>query len=308
MRRIIIAIIVLMMVSCAPASPDTLREQANFRKGVQGLSLSFMHNSPPTRVFDADTFMIGLEVRNLGATDLRSEDWSLWLTGFDTSLLTVNSITSEEIFGKSLYNSQGGYFVHSSEASITRDKITDKYTPTIMATACYRYSTIASGDVCIDPKPYETGDRQKACTPTDLSFSEGQGGPIAVTNIFVEPSSNHYTLTFYIRNSGGGMVYDVSKGISNPCTKIELDERNKIKVSDVKLGGQSIKASCKPSLDSDNARLTLSDGQAVLFCRTPDNYLSQQDAAFVTPVTIELEYGYRSSTSRRVEIISSPNQ
>jgi len=173
-----------------------------------------------------------------------------------------------------------------------------------MATACYNYKTIAVGDICIDPQPYEIGERQKACTPGDLSFSEGQGGPIAITNINVEPSSNHYTITFYIRNSGGGLIYDSSH--SDTCTKVPLDEKNKVKVNSVKIGNADIQATCKPSVSNGNDRLTLSDGQAVLFCSTPDGFLNDKSAAFVTPISIELEYGYRTSTSRRVEIISSP--
>ncbi len=50
-------------------------------------------------------------------------------------------------------------------------------------TLCYPYSTILNANVCIDKDYYNQEAREKVCVARDLSFSEGQGAPVAITSV-----------------------------------------------------------------------------------------------------------------------------
>ena len=170
-----------------------------------------------------------------------------------------------------------------------------------MATACYSYDTEATSDICVDPDPYATEIKEKACSPSDISLSGGQGGPIEVTKIDVDPTKNEMRLTFHIRNAGGGFVYNKLK--LSQCSPfspkgIPLEDKNVINVDNIKVGNQAL-TGCKPNGNT----LKLIDGNAVIMCSY--TYPTQQ-GAFKTPVSIKLSYGYRTSTTRQIEILKTP--
>ncbi|MBW2987870.1 hypothetical protein DRJ48_00675 [Candidatus Woesearchaeota archaeon] len=307
-RLLMLALALLLIFGCGPSQQGDTALTRDYRTGTQALVLNFLPNAPPSEVFDTDEFVIGIEVRNKGAHTVT--DGTIYLSGFDPRVFggglsgqgfSNNQIRLDELPGKSFYNPDGGYAVYSITGRITPLQV-NTYTPTILATACYTYSTEASADICIDPDPYSTQIKEKACTPSDITLSGGQGGPIEITQIEVDPTKNDVRLTFHIRNSGGGLVFDPGQlAECSPYSQrgITLEAKNTVRVDYVKVGiDRDISSECQP-----RGELKLVDGSAVLMCKY--TYPTQQ-GAYKTPVTIKLSYGYRSSTSRTVKIIKTP--
>ncbi len=311
MKRVTVLLLILTIAlyGCTTGGGGVSKIGKDYRKGTQALQLNFLPNAPPPELFDMDDFVVGLEVRNKGASTVGSG--TIYLSGYDPATfpsgltgegITNNQISITNLEGLSMYNPEGGYAAYSLSGTIASLKV-NSYTPTIMATACYVYTTQASTDICIDPDPYSTKIKEKACTTSNVALSGGQGAPIEVTGVQLDPTSKDIRITFQIKNSGGGLVFDKGKIVD--CSPfsiagIGLDAKNKISVDSVVLSiGTEIKATCQPKGD-----LKLFDGQATLMCQYT---IPNTQAAYKTPLTITLSYGYRSSTARSVKIVKTPS-
>ncbi len=312
-RLFTILVLLVLLTACSDLGGIGSSSSSNedYRKGNSALVLSFMASSPPSELFDEDQLYIGIEAKNLGAQDIAG---TFYFSGFDTQIFSgppssqigfSNKPHAFKLEGKSFYSPEGGYNVFSFAENINNLKVTS-YNPTILVTACYSYSTLATTEICLDPDPYSTA-QNKACRSNDVSLSGGQGGPIEVTSVDVDPSKNSARFTFHIRNGGGGIVYDPAKVENcNPSHPqgIRPEDINKIHIDSVTIGGMgnSITSSCKPS----GQELRLVDGKAVYMCSVQN--IPEGTGAYMAPLSIEMSYGYRSSVSRSVKIIQTPGR
>ena len=128
-----------------------------------------------------------------------------------------------------------------------------------------------------------------------------QGGPIAVSGTTVEPSPGRTRFRIDITNSGGGLVYKFGPEFSQKCSPYDqkglmYNEIDAIRLDRVEIAGTNILPSCKP-LDQGFVRLY--SGRGSITCE----YVSQRTAAaFVTPLLVELSYGYQQTLQTSVEI------
>jgi hypothetical protein len=178
----------------------------------------------------------------------------------------------------------------------------DKYPVKILATACYEYETIAGANICIDPNPYALTATQKVCTPTSVGLREGQGAPIAVTNVGIEPSPGITRLKIDISNVGGGEVFKPGIDSLQRCSPYSsgidiFDEIDYVQVYDVSLPGYSIISTCRPL---DQGHLRLIKGRGTIYCEI--NTAGQ--ATYMTQLTIKLAYGYRNIIFKDIELLS----
>jgi hypothetical protein len=177
----------------------------------------------------------------------------------------------------------------------------DKYTPTVLATACYNYETIASAQVCIDPNPFAPTSVQRVCLPTTVSPGS-QGAPIAVTTVGVDASPGKTRFTIQISNVGGGDVFKFGPQYMDSCSPynpgLGYDEIDYVQVGEVSVADVSIRETCKP-LDIRDGHIRLTNGQATLFCEFVG---MREQSPYVTPLNIILRYGYRQSIARPIEI------
>jgi len=304
MKKSVFVLFLLLVVSCtSPGKTSDKQVVTEFRSGTEGLSMSFMPNLPPSRLYGRDPFNVMLKLENKGTSTILPNFGTVYLSGFDTNIITGISTSGKEIpklEGRSQYVSQGAVDMINFNGFINLEGLADKYTPTILATACYGYTTDVSAQVCIDPDPFSPTTVQKVCTPAAVATGS-QGAPIAVSNIIVSPSPGKTRFEIVVQNSGSGNVFLVSSlEQCSPYSKgLSFSELDYVLIEDVSISGLDILQSCKPL--SNSKLLRLNNGKASLFCELTNI----KGNAYLTPLTMSLNYGYRQSISTKVEIRQS---
>jgi len=259
--------------------------------------MNFVANLPPPRLYDNQPLDVLIQVENRGTSDI--SDAMLYLSGFDPAIVT--GISSGQriplLEGRGPFMPRGAIDAISFKgriSSLAGQRI-DKYTPTILATACYSYETVATAQVCIDPNPFAATRQQKVCTPAPVGMGS-QGAPVAVTNVEVEPAPGKTRFRIGIQIVGGGSVF--KRQAMSKCSPysagLGFDDVDYVEVVDVSVSGVSIE--CRPV---DQGLLRLTNGQGQLFCET--TRLTQQ-TAYLTPLNIILRYGYQQSMVIPIEI------
>ena len=274
MKKYIILLILSVMISSCITGPQQAGKDKTdlttaYRTGTQGLSLSFAQNLPPTRLFDTEPFSAVIEIENKGAYTVGGPGDKIYLSGFDPSIITGILEWGENIpniEGKTQFITQSGMDVVSFKGTISplSPRNIDKYPVRMLATACYAYKTVATAAVCIDPNPYAVTTRQKICTPGPVSLGGGQGAPIAVYQVEVDPSPDKTRFKIHIQNVGGGDVFRSGSDRLQKCSPftagLDFDEIDYVELRDVVVSGVSIKPTCRP-LDDNHIRL--SNGRGV---------------------------------------------
>lgn len=310
MKKVLIILVLVLIVGCS----NTQNQEGDYLTGTEGIVMSFVPGFPPARMYeDQEEFTIMLKIDNKGVIDVGKESF-IAISGFDQKRITLTDLKkpipgeSDILAGKSMFNPNGESTNIEFDAKITlnkaeKDLLTTKpYSPPIAATACYKYGTVATSNICVDPDPFSR-KTNKICTPAPIEMGS-QGSPIAITNIGVEPSPKKTILTIDIENLGGGEVVSNVKKLNecdpNSGTSFTYNELNTVKLNAVDIAGETITASCKPK---DNIRLI--DGKGRIICSLEHSKL-QSKSAFVSQITVVLEYLYRSTIQMPIEIIRIP--
>lgn len=303
-------LLALLLVACAPTTQQ--QQPADFRYGTEGLSVRFMPNLPPPEIFENEQINVMLQVENKGTYSISPNEAEIYLSGFDKTIIpNMKAQTGAEyaalpaLFGRGPYTAQGGIdAVQFSGGPVTlKGQLIDKYTPTILATTCYKYETIASAQVCIDPKPFVPGSQAKVCTPSFVSTGS-QGAPVAVAGVDVKPTPRSTQFVIQIANVGTGDVFDVNR--RRECSPfvglLGFQELNLVRLKDVKISGRSIKQSCKPFADTGRDYIRLINNQATIYCEFGTEQAGT--SVYLAPLNVELEYGYRQTISTQVMVRS----
>lgn len=286
------------------------RPISEFRVGSEGLRIQFMPNLPPPRLYDDQPFDVLLKVWNVGAENVGGANDRLYLSGFDPSIITGLSAFGQPIpklEGKTQFNLDGTFDYTAFKGTIRSLKAlnVDRYPITpLLATACYQYKTVSSANVCIDPDPFSTGAKTKACIPKPTSGGS-QGAPVAVQRIDLEPSTGRTRFQIDIANVGAGDLFLPGAVYLNKCSPfdpkgLDFSEIDRVRLDRMEVSGASITPSCRP-VDSQGF-IRLISGRATVVC---EFISSGQGSAFVTPLITELTYGYRRTVSTNVEIFPS---
>ena len=316
MKKVLVTVILILMLGVSGCGGvgsigGGKEPEIGYRQGSQGLVIDFMPNYPRPRMYDDEPFDVMVELKNKGAHTVGFSGDKIYLSGFDTSIITGISTNGERVpsnfEGITEYNSEGGYDTLQFTAEIypLRMKKIDKYPATILATACYSYKTTASDNICIDPNPFSTTTERKVCTPTTASFGT-QGAPIAVTSVEVDPTPRVTRFKIHISNVGGGTVFKYGGDYLSKCNPyhtrgLEFNEVDVVRIAGVTVAGKTITPSCKPVDNEGNVRLI--NGQATVFCELGN---LGTGPAYTTPLTVEVDYGYRTTTAKQVEIVQTP--
>ncbi|MBI4451478.1 hypothetical protein HY642_05875 [Candidatus Woesearchaeota archaeon] len=305
MKRVWLVALLVLIASCAKG---TERTGTDWRTGTQGLVITFEPQQPPSQLYDDQEFNAVVRVENKGAFGVGSAGDRVYLSGFAQNIITgipTNGIQLPKIGGKTQYSQGRGETDFVTFKGALRH-VTDPYPPTILATACYGYETIATGTMCIDPDPYSVTSKQKVCTPGSATgLGGGQGGPVAVTAIEQEPARGRTRIKITISNAGNGEVFKAGGGYLSKCSPFHpeglgFDEKDFVQLVDVRVGPtDSIRATCKPT---DQGSVRLIDGRTTVYC---DYTNIRGSSAFTTPLSVTLRYGYRTAVFRTVNILPS---
>lgn len=299
----ILITILFITISCQRTGVGVQRIEEEFHIGTQGLEMNFLNNAPPNRIYDGDNLEVVVELRNKGAYPTSDIfDGKLEITGFDPSAINGvwegGNLITTRLQGKSQFIPDGGYatMTYRDNNGVNVPFDSDKYEPEILLTACYKYKTIASPKVCVDPDPYRVVQERKVCEIRDQSLGS-QGAPVSVTNLEEEVSSDKIHFRIFIQNAGDGEVIETT-AFSDCPFDIEHEELNKVIVR-AQLPYDT-RPECSPrGTATDPVRLV--NGKGVIFCSFNK---PATNSAYETTLQVELEYIYSTSISKKIEIIN----
>ena len=295
MKKQLIMILLLLLISlslgCTRGEPK--RYDIDVHTGTQGLVLRFLPQTPPNIVYSGEGMDIQVEISNKGAY---TTNGLLYLTGFDKSIIEVgsNSITIDSISGKEEYMREGGKgIIAVSDISVGLPPGVDDYPTKIEAIACYNYKTMATIPICIDGNPRV--DTHDSCKPTNVGGGS-QGAPVAVSSVQVEPGYGKLRLVLTIKNVDNGIIINQDDGSCPFGYKYDVLGNIKENTFEAYLGKDTgpIDLQCNPT-----SNIKVTDGSAKIYCQAN---VDTETAAYITPLTVNFEYGYKNSISTSLEI------
>jgi hypothetical protein len=306
---LVLAVIALMVIPGCTGGGGKVPINVDYRTGTKGVEMTFLKNAPPDQVLDGIPVNLGIQLENKGAADV--EDGILVLTTeqdylvVDQWMKTYGYMEIDEnriqfsLTGITEVNPKGERTIATARGNtLDLEPQTETHTTTIIASCCYPYKTLLSDSICVDTDLYDQKSVSKVCKVTSKSYSS-QGAPIAVTRIdtlMLQSDVEEYVLPqFSIRidNVGKGTPYD-SERTGDACSSYALlpEEVNVVKVK-AALDGKAL--SCIPEKlklrgEGDTVRCTLAKG------------MEKQAGNYVGAIVVELDYGYMSTISKKVEI------
>ena len=229
---IALGILLVLVTACTGNQSST-----NYHLGTQGIVLEKL-SSNPDKVYEQETFALGLMLKNQGAADTTN---AILMANFDDYFLElaqdsqVSKIQQLTLAGKSIESPSGGadyleYVLTAKTLGVIRTSVESK----VNFNLCYNYNTDLTTEVCIDTRTRTADQRTYACKGKDYSSNNGQGAPISITKIESEMmlvgDNVRPVFRIYIRNAGEGYTLNPELGLcSNPTQNAA--ELNKIKVS-----------------------------------------------------------------------------
>lgn len=289
--------LILLLLGCSQDSPPV----TDYRTGSQGIVLGFLN--PDSQVYEGSKLNLEFEVRNLGAYDLQDGYGKVVLSGYEPSAVKFSYYDPEKryaeqalpaVIGRGPYNPEGGYeILRIEEDGPVSVQFGETYSPTIMATACYKYQTLATPTVCVFSSMQDLKE-ENICRPVSLDLAS-QGGPVSVTRVEESILTQELGFRIHIENVGGGEVFDYN-ALSDCPFGPEREKKDVVEVSvDLVDAGTPV---CEPP----DMRVRLWNGKGVIFCRLP----IEQETSYTAPLEITLDYGYSSSITHKIDIIKPP--
>jgi len=313
-KLILITIILLILISgCGPTN-NTSNEQ-DFHKGISGLTIEFLKNTPPPRIFEGDNFPVIITVKNNGAYSLKEEEKAILSLGVEkdytksVNLLqggrvqlvqtsTAQGITLEQaaafsLNGRSQTNSNGDEEIISYNIGAAQvDPQSEYHQSSVIVTLCYPYETVLAKTICIDTDVNNLRPSKKVCNAQDLILNDGQGAPVAITKIEVSmlPAqvSDQKSLSekirpqflIYVENKGPGLVIK-TEAVKDFCTKSDTVHENfNIVYVDAELSGRKLKCQLEKKEDNDElGHIKLKDKKDIIRCST-----SADDSAYLADI------------------------
>ena len=332
LKIIILLLFALIILGCTSTTND--RKEIESFTGFEGLTVEFGKNAPPLKVFEQSSFPVLLKIRNNGANNIannngvltigRERDYVSRIRFERNSRLVIDPNSDNKVNfsldGKTLINTKGDELIVYFDTDTGRlEPQSEQKNSVITANLCYPYHTNLSTTICIDPDVVGLKPGQKVCQVKDLTFSSGQGAPIAITRIeeqiipVIDQDIVKPQFLIFIENKGSGNPIDI-KSYENVCGKADLanqpaDQKNNIwNVAYVRaFASGNEQLVCCPNKEGQCRDDSTNPNDWVAFVRFRDNKdfvrctfrngISKDDAAFTSPIKIEVEYGYAQTVS-----------
>lgn len=323
---IITLILSILLVSSCSTETKKKSDEVELRKGFTGLTIEFLKNTPPERVFVSDSFPVFVRIKNIGAFSIKDNKKAIislgvekdyteninLLQGRANSVDNLPNVAEFTLEGKSLVNLEGDEEVVSYVLKAGRiDPQSEAHPSSVIATVCYPYETVLDTTVCIDTDVSNLRPGKKVCHAQDLVFSNGQGAPIAVTKVEASmnpaESSDQKSLSdkikpqflIYIENKGAGTAIK-EESVKDFCIKSDTSHENlNIIYIDVFLSGKQLICQLEKKRGSDDlGHIKLKDKKDIIRCSVNDEQLVDRNQnPYLSPLKIVLNYGYSQSVS-----------
>jgi len=295
-----VIILVLFISGCIQNPFVKPTTQDDLRTGRQGILMEFLNNAPPSEIYEDYPFQIGVILENVGASDIKKGFISFTVEEAYMELMNQNDEAIRfNLKGKSVSLPTGDQLVKIIKARTKKiSGQSEKHESTILANVCYQYQTKKDITACIDTDVYDLKKMQKVCRVRDITLTP-QGAPVSITKIESEmlPAEDDNLIKpafkIHIKNVGNGEVIDKGK-ISDICSSEPVDYKE-LNIVDIKVMLSNEELECKPiplklKYEGDVVRCILEKG------------VPKEKATYTTPLTIELNYGYTYSISKKIII------
>jgi hypothetical protein len=225
----------------------------------------------------------------------------------------LEETASFSLEGKKFTNPTGNEeFVSIDVKSRGIEAQSETHTSVILATACYKYKTEFGGNVCVDTDIFNLRPIKKVCQIKDLTFTAGQGAPVAVTKvetqILPDETSNNIRPQFliHVENKGNGEVVHKQR-YGQVCSKFDRVEGEELyedfNVVFVNAFLSEKQLDCSLADEGDEGRVKLKDKKAVARCvLSQENAIDSNKDAYISTLRVELDYGYTETISAQTTI------
>jgi len=290
MKKIILflaAVLILFSYGCGllpQEKPSLIPEKVEYHKGTKGIVVKVIENMPADEVWAGNDFMVGLELKNEGAYDVK--EGMVGVSGFNPEFVFPSEDTVDfELAGKSPGNPTGDYKIEQFRFSnINYPEGKESIKETFKVSVGYEYETEATAVVCIDPDIL--GLTKSVCRVGEVSLSGGQGAPIEVTRVEESISSLNGELevnfVIFFRNAGKGEVFE-----------------DTVIILDAFLGGRQ----AGEELDCGEPEIMLRKGirEHKIKCSAK---IKKTQGAYTTPLVVRLGYVYIEHDHYILKIVS----
>lgn len=293
MRRIICLATVLLLLSACNFFVSQHQTQASDILGSDGLTITV--GTLPQQVYVGQGLEIPIMLENVGAHNVANGILSL--SGYDSGIVhfgTFPKVEGINLGGRSTFQPVGERTTQIFTInSFTLPDLNEKKV-SFEALACYQYSTDASPVVCINPQLVlgTQPTTQQACNFLDAQLSTTQGAPVAVTKVeeFYDIEHSQVEFRIFMKDvSGKGVVLD-KQAYAKRCLSpdpLSLEDINKVAI-EAFMSGERI--SCYDfASDTPVDTFKINNQGPSVRCRAR---FDPTKAAFTTPLSIMLSYGY----------------
>ncbi len=319
---------VLVLSACSNQSGGTTKVDEDYRRGTGSLSVSFVRDTPPSKLVEGEESTVLLNIANQGAYDISNGRVVLTM---DESVLAFGSRDSygagkeSEVLAQSESRPFRGLSVEYPKGeqrlfnfpvyALPLPQESQERAIDIIATACYTYQTFQKAMVCMDFDPYnlktQGAKQKKPCDAQDVSMQTG-GGPINVGQVTTRFNSQDGLLTpvfsFTLTSSSQALIFAPGQE-QVLCSQLSGTSKEKIRnVIHFKayLSDQQLKCNKGYTEQPDGSYvLQMADGIAKIICEADpvgemangatDNYMA--------PLTTNISYGLVTSTSTSVKVV-----
>lgn len=304
-KRSVLFVIMLvsLMIFLTACGGQRGRDEPQFTQfvasGTEGLIFNFVPDQPPNRIFEETPIDVLIEVQNRGTFTIPTANF--YLTGYDPAIVSMSGgpVPLSGLEGKSNFQPQGGIDTISfSSSNIILPQGMNSYRPRFLLTACYPYQTVANPVVCIDPRPQDTLSDKACVAQRTYPVGAGQGAPVGIAALEAESTPSGTLFRIHVQNFQPNGVSYSSDAIGKCPSGLEYRDLNRIRYQ-VSLSDGRITGDCKPT----NGELRLINGRGTIFCKFA-NVDAQGGLAYQTPLRVTLDYGYKNSISKDIEIQS----
>ncbi|MBT3465368.1 hypothetical protein HN451_10335 [archaeon] len=295
--------LIVLINSCTGSGNSPSITNPDLYKGTQGLEIEVISNLPE-RIFENEPFEYVVKLTNNGVYDIKNGVLTL---NVEKDYLSVDgkNIKKENINlqGKEIFQTLDDFEIKQfTIKSGNLDQTSQTHETLILTSACYDFMAKAFADICIDSDPHDINPTEKECKTKKIDLSKGQGGPVLIS--LIEPrmimDDNYLRPQFkiHVKNSGRGTVLQHGRE-DTFCSSgnIAREQYNKVILSEL-----SFSTFKKNDFDCSPEPLRLKGNEDVITCTLKTGKISKDITNYLTPITLELKYGYLISNSDMVKI------
>ncbi|MEK6916391.1 MAG: hypothetical protein AABW92_01480 [Nanoarchaeota archaeon] len=304
-RYFLILVALVFLAACSTGSKDSDLEKEIY-KGTTGVVVSFFGNNIGDEVFEGEQLNLPIKFENKGAYDVTN---SKLVVAAEKGFMNfpggsnIYQKSGIKLNGKNVFVTFDDFHIEELNLQVNKlSPLSEYHDSLVIVNFCYDYKNMAFTEVCIDTDPHNQRVSDKTCSQIDsIGLSGGQGGPVVInrieTRMLVFDNAIRPQFKIYISNTGKGTVISPNK-IDSVCSQDSVGQQtyNSLKLTALDMSGYTLQNfECLPS------ELVLYRDEDFITC-TLKSGISRDKQPYITPLKVELSYGYMDSAAKEIKI------